>query len=634
MSKRITNEMYISELKEKNPDIIPVENYIKANIPIMHHCLKHDIFWKISPSNALQGKGCSNCRSEKIRKKFLKTNEQYKKELAERNPNLEVLEDYIDSNTPILHRCIKHDVKWKVVPCNAIRGCGCYKCKSEKIADFNYKTDKEYREELSKSNPHITAEETYVGAKVPIIHHCIIHNVYYKTAPCNAIKAYGCPQCASEHFKKITSLSEFEYKKRLSDNNPNVELAGNYTNMNTHALFHCLIHDEYWNTLPESPLKGRGCPKCRSDKMRESNGFSTEEYNQMLRDNNPKVIAVDNYTNMNTPMMFKCLIHDIEWKSLPSTPLNGGICPECKMDIKHKKYVADLKVKNPTTKLISKYKGADIPIPHQCLKHNIIWNISPTNALKGHECEYCRREKIGDFSRKSNNQYINDVKRIDKNIEVVDQYVNCTTPITHHCIKHNEFWEASPRMVLAGHCGCKKCHSEKISSTLSKSPKEYIDEVAEINPFILIEENYINSHTSILHRCLLDNYRWYAKPNNILSGRGCPKCNQSKGERKISTWLYQNSISYKYQHIFEHCKDKKPLPFDFYLPYYNIVIEFDGEQHFRSIDFFGGEEKFQLQQKHDKIKDEFCKNNGITLLRIPYFDYDLIEEILDSFLFN
>ena len=63
------------------------------------------------------------------------------------------------------------------------------------------------------------------------------------------------------------------------------------------------------------------------------------------------------------------------------------------------------------------------------------------------------------------------------------------------------------------------------------------------------------------------------------------------------------------------------------------MIEYDGEQHFRPIEYFGGQKKFELQQKHDTIKNEYCKNNGIPLLRIPYFKYDNIEEELNNFLF-
>lgn len=62
----------------------------------------------------------------------------------------------------------------------------------------------------------------------------------------------------------------------------------------------------------------------------------------------------------------------------------------------------------------------------------------------------------------------------------------------------------------------------------------------------------------------------------------------------------------------------KNIHFDFYLPEENICIEFDGEQHFRPIDYFGGENTFKLTQKRDKIKNKYCKNNNIKLLRIKY----------------
>lgn len=77
--------------------------------------------------------------------------------------------------------------------------------------------------------------------------------------------------------------------------------------------------------------------------------------------------------------------------------------------------------------------------------------------------------------------------------------------------------------------------------------------------------------------------------------------------------------------------DIRPLPFDFYLPEYNICIEYDGEQHNRSVKHFGGDKAFYTRIKHDNIKNEYCKNNGISLLRIPYFKN--IEEELNNFLF-
>lgn len=73
------------------------------------------------------------------------------------------------------------------------------------------------------------------------------------------------------------------------------------------------------------------------------------------------------------------------------------------------------------------------------------------------------------------------------------------------------------------------------------------------------------------------------------------------------------------------------LPFDFYLPSYNILIEYDGEHHFQPVKGWGGEEKFKLTQKNDEIKNNYCKDNNITLLRLPYThtENDIKNEILN-----
>ena len=64
--------------------------------------------------------------------------------------------------------------------------------------------------------------------------------------------------------------------------------------------------------------------------------------------------------------------------------------------------------------------------------------------------------------------------------------------------------------------------------------------------------------------------------------------------------------------------DKLRLPFDFYLPDYNTCIEYQGEQHYRAIDYFGGEDEFLIRKKHDEIKSEYCKQHKINLIIIPY----------------
>jgi very-short-patch-repair endonuclease len=121
---------------------------------------------------------------------------------------------------------------------------------------------------------------------------------------------------------------------------------------------------------------------------------------------------------------------------------------------------------------------------------------------------------------------------------------------------------------------------------------------------------------------------------------GCPYCaenKRSRGEIIITKYLQNKNIDYLCQYKFDKCKDIDLLLFDFYLPTYNMCIEFDGEHHYYPINFNGitdaeAQRNFLLTMKHDKIKDDFCKSNNIQLLRIPYYEIRNIGNILDKIL--
>ena len=101
----------------------------------------------------------------------------------------------------------------------------------------------------------------------------------------------------------------------------------------------------------------------------------------------------------------------------------------------------------------------------------------------------------------------------------------------------------------------------------------------------------------------------------------------SKGEYRILQFLEKQNIKYELQKRYKDCKDKKQLPFDFYLPDYNYCIEFDGYQHYHKAKY-DTDLSFELRKRHDKIKTEYCKSNGIKLIRIPYYEYNKIDEKL------
>lgn len=134
-------------------------------------------------------------------------------------------------------------------------------------------------------------------------------------------------------------------------------------------------------------------------------------------------------------------------------------------------------------------------------------------------------------------------------------------------------------------------------------------------------------------------YEW----KNSISARngknkcGCPECNKSKGEKKISEVCEIKKITYIPQKTFKGLVGLGGglLSYDFYLPKYNLLIEYQGEQHEKPIDFKGlgfkyAKQQFKIQQEHDKRKREYAQNNNIKLLEIWYWDFDRIEEILNN----
>lgn len=295
----------------------------------------------------------------------------------------------------------------------------------------------------------------------------------------------------------------------------------------------------------------------------------------------------------------------------------------------HEEYVQELKIKNPSIEVIGKYVNANTSIMHHCILHDIFWETKPSRVLDCHGCKQCKIEKFKMSNTKSQDEYIEEVKLKNPNIEVIGKYVDAKTKILHKCLIHNVIWNAIPTNILKG-CGCRKCMEDKIRNKNGISHDEYLIKLSNVNSNIIVLEEYFGTEIKILHKCNICGHEWKAKPGNILAGKGCPKCNESHGEKNISNYLKMNNIVYIPQYAFDDCKDRRKLPFDFYIPELNICIEYDGKQHFEAIDRFGGEEGLKIRQLHDKIKTDYCKNNNILLLRIKYDEN--IEEKLHSFI--
>jgi len=144
-----------------------------------------------------------------------------------------------------------------------------------------------------------------------------------------------------------------------------------------------------------------------------------------------------------------------------------------------------------------------------------------------------------------------------------------------------------------------------------------------------------NEKVKILHT--ICGHEWDVRASHILYRSGCPVCKESKGEKFVAKYLHDKKVEFERQYKFEDCINYKELPFDFavFTPNGRLygLIEYDGIQHYKSFEHFGGVEKFDKQQNNDRIKDKYCRDNSIKLLRIPYYlTSEEIKEQIDKFI--
>ena len=356
-----------------------------------------------------------------------------------------------------------------------------------------------------------------------------------------------------------------------------------------------------------------------------------QEYVEEIEIKNPDIEVVGTYIGARIPILHRCKKHNILWSAMPTNILRGHGCSMCGGNTKktHKEYVCEVKNVNQSIEVIETYINTKTPILHRCKIDGYVWRVAPYVILRGDGCPKCAGN-----AKKTTESYIKELEIINPNIEVVEEYSGANTRILHKCKIDRHEWMITPANVLLGR-GCPKCKSHKLSDMFVKSHNAYVEQLSSVNSDLEVIEEYKNAKTPILHRCKVDGYEWKIAPSNVLSGQGCPRCQESKGEREIRQWLESNNITYIYQKPFEDCKDKKSLPFDFYIPNYNLCIEYDGEQHFEPVDFSGkgkdyALEQFSLTQYHDSIKTKYCQDNNIKLLRIPYFKD--IETELNNFI--
>jgi hypothetical protein len=186
--------------------------------------------------------------------------------------------------------------------------------------------------------------------------------------------------------------------------------------------------------------------------------------------------------------------------------------------------------------------------------------------------------------------------------------------------------ENKPPTVWYKGFGCLKCQNRR-PNPKQVTKEQFIERAKKIHDDIYdySKIDYKTLYQEVEIICSKHGSFFQKPAIHLYAKSNCPECNIYKGEEQVGIWLNKNNIEYVYQHQVKI--ENSYHYYDFYLPKHNMLIEYNGLQHYKPITFFGGEKGFEYLKQRDKIKEKYCLDNKINLIILSYKDD--IERVLN-----
>ena len=416
----------------------------------------------------------------------------------------------------------------------------------------------------------------------------------------------------------------------------------NFINARTPVLVNCRRCEHQWSTQPYSHAKpnltGTGCPYCAGHHR------TTEDFVRAAKKVHGDIYDLSevNYKQARTKVTVGCPKHNRTWETTWSSfIISAHGCRQCGQERRRARPLSDFIEMFKSVhgdlydySLIKGWEGWHTALPIRCPRHpdDLFLQRPSVHYYKAGNCPKCAAEDRGKVSRSDTEEWIQKAQALHGNYYDYSQskYTKERSDLVIICPKHGAFRQRAGHH-LAG-SGCGECHFENMEVDRAMPYAEFVQRANEMH---LDRYSYPEKPAQFsLKKISLDitcpdHGAFNQNASNHMYGSGCPKCSQSKGEREVSRFLIDCGLEFDSQKRFPNCKDKRELPFDFYIPSINLLIEYDGEQHYqpRTDGFFAG--RLEEIQRRDNIKNEFAKNAGVNLLRIKW-DEDIISRLSET----
>ncbi|CAH6421759.1 Hypothetical protein KVN_LOCUS445 [uncultured virus] len=274
--------------------------------------------------------------------------------------------------------------------------------------------------------------------------------------------------------------------------------------------------------------------------------------------------------------------------------------------------------------LSTKYEGYNNKLEYECPSGHYnessyaVWRKSKE---KCYTCYITKMKEEKKFSHEKVKQIFEakGCKLLTENYINAKQKLNYVCPQGHNTIITLDGFSRTEQ-TICGFC-----------SNVYKHSLEKIQEEFSLIGYELLSTEYINAHNNLKVKCNKGHIIKISYTHFKSSNRRCGICKLNLGPKIIKEYLDKNNIPYELEYKFNDCKDKRELPFDFYVNN-QFLIEFDGKQHFKPIDYFGGIDAYTSLINRDFIKTSYCIYKKIPLLRISFLEFKIINQLVENFI--